>query len=186
MVWQPYFSQILLCILRQNSRDCCLFGSADVTSRLLQQPNLAIADCRKNECTMRDLTTTLLPYTKITHNGQATGGWVVVWDPIPRKPPVLGNIIALGKDGIGTVVIRDGLKCPGVIPARRFVSLVSIPVIHFAAVSGTGYKIEIRSTNPKGPKTWTFDLNFCCGIGLHFLDGTVTVSMDPGYTPTLS
>ncbi len=127
---------------------------------------------------------TLLPYTKITHNGADVNGWVVIWDPAPRKPPELSNNFALARDGIGTVVIRDGLKCPG--PGKKFFEILAeIPSAYFQVVAGTGYKITISNVNPRGPRGWEFDLVQTCMVSLSYYQGIITVKKDPDYIPRL-
>ena len=128
---------------------------------------------------------TSLPYSKVTHNGQSQAGWVVVWNPPRADSPALYDPIAANKAGIGTVVIRDGLKCPGPT-GKPLASFVSIPYKFFVAQAGPRYRLDISNTNPKGPRTWSIDLDKCCGVAFQYFDsGVIQVMVESGYVPVL-
>jgi hypothetical protein len=119
----------------------------------------------------------MLSIDKVSYHPETDASWVVAWndslkhEPFPLKP------LGITRYGIGTVVIRDGLRCCG--PNTPLCEkLVSIPASVFSAVAMGGYNLCINETG-RTPRSWCYDLSVCCGIVLDYASGSVIVYTDP-------
>ena len=138
-------------------------------------------------CTLSLLTwgcgESLLKYQHITYLADSSK-WAVAWNDTTKDSPTTSSSespLYLASDGIGTVVIRDGLRC---LKNVRLTALPPIGAKDFSADAGIGFQICVHDHAQR--KIWCFDLSKTCFIELTYLNDNVTVYHDPAYQPIVS
>lgn len=115
-----------------------------------------------------------LPYDEVTYNAES-GGYIVKSDA-KGSEVMSGPMLMVSRDGIGTVVVLDTLRCDG-HEISTYESVGEMPADQFS-VTAVG-AASVLVLDRESARTWNVDLNQCCILFRYADVGTISILADP-------